>query len=205
MRGKRGMKQMNSDDLIKRLQDREPYKELPGTRHELEAALGGAVLTGADLVQADLSGLRIFGAVLVKADLTGARLRKTDLNGCFLDGANLTQVLLAGALGNGREIRSFPGNQAGTSRVTYTSDQVVVFREPVNGTGDYVFRYHPGDPSKVPVDWFDDPSHLARIRNYPATPHAGDPRYQEPDRIKGMNAEAVIRHPANVKRFKEKK
>ena len=59
--------------------------------------LGGADLTGADLMGANLNGANLAGANLNGANLGGADLSKAKLNGADLSGADLSQADLSGA------------------------------------------------------------------------------------------------------------
>ena len=62
------------------------------------AVLTGADLRGAVLTRANLTDADLRGAVLTRAVLTGADLRGADLRGAVLTGANLTDADLRGAV-----------------------------------------------------------------------------------------------------------
>ena len=59
---------------------------LPGAR------LGGALLRGVRMREADLSGARLDRATLTGCDLSGAWLHKADLTGCDLRGSDLSAL-----------------------------------------------------------------------------------------------------------------
>ena len=56
-----------------------------------------AVLSGANLIDANLSGANLIGAVLIDANLSGANLIGANLSGANLSGANLIGANLSGA------------------------------------------------------------------------------------------------------------
>jgi uncharacterized protein YjbI with pentapeptide repeats len=61
------------------------------------ANLSQANLSGADLSGANLSGASLFGANLMGANLNGANLNGTDLRGAYLNNANLNSITLENA------------------------------------------------------------------------------------------------------------
>jgi Pentapeptide repeats (8 copies) len=63
-----------------------------------DAVLSGANLSGADLRDADLSGANLSGANLRDADLSGANLRDAVLSGANLSGADLRDAVLRDAV-----------------------------------------------------------------------------------------------------------
>jgi uncharacterized protein YjbI with pentapeptide repeats len=65
------------------------------TRADLDGAdLSGAILIGADLTRADLTGATLVGATLTGADLSPASLAGADLTNADLDGADLSGAIL---------------------------------------------------------------------------------------------------------------
>ncbi len=103
----------------------------------------GAVLTGANLSQenltgADLANAQLAGADLVKANVSNADLAGAQLSGANLSGANLTNATLAGA-----DINSAQLSGANLSGTTVSSTT--------------------GAPATVPADWSVSSGMLTRI------------------------------------------
>ena len=87
------------------------------------ANLRGANLSKANLIEANLRGVDLRYANLSGVDLIEANLRGANLiDACLID-ANLRGANLRGAIGNGREIKTF---QTEFYHVNYTSTQIVI-------------------------------------------------------------------------------
>ena len=77
----------------------------------IEANLSGADLSGTDLIEANLSGANLRGANLARACLRGANLKGANLEGAYLRGADLQEANLTGANLEGANLEGAKANE----------------------------------------------------------------------------------------------